>query len=162
MDIEMFTLRIVQNQEKDSLNNIMQYYFYDFSEFLPIDVEQNGSFKDYTELDYYFNKRDSHVPYFIEVEGKLAGFVLVKREADETYSIAEFFIMKRYRKNGLGKSVALQVFDLYKGSWYVMQIKPNLPAQAFWRNVVQEYTNGQYKEEIEEKKIFQYFNNENY
>lgn len=158
----MFTLKVISENEKETLNKFMQFYFYDFSEFLPIDIEDNGLFKDYSELEYYFSDRDSHFPYFIEVEGKMAGFVLVKREADGTYSIAEFFIMKRYRKSGLGKLVACQIFDMYKGNWYVMQIEPNLPAQAFWRKVIHEHTNGQFKEEIKEKKVFQYFNNANF
>jgi len=66
--------------------------------------------------------------------------------AHGTHSIGEFFILKKYRRQGVGRVVAHQVFDLFPGRWSVGQIENNCPAQAFWRKVISEYTHGDYQE----------------
>lgn len=73
------------------------------------------------------------------------------------FSIAEFFVMKKYRKAGIGKSIAYQVFDLYKGNWEVFQKESNKPAQLFWKNIINEYTSGDFKERFEDEKQIQNF-----
>ncbi|WP_306433706.1 GNAT family N-acetyltransferase [Paenibacillus cineris] len=51
--------------------------------------------------------------YLIMQSDKLAGFVLVRKIAADCeppkFSIAEFFILKKYRKRGIGKESALKV-----------------------------------------------------
>ncbi len=50
------------------------------------------------------------------------------------FSIAEFFIMKRYRRSGIGKDIGHQVFNLYKGEWEVYQKENNKAAQLSGKN----------------------------
>ena len=38
------------------LNKLLQYYIYDLSEYLDVDLEGNGSFKDYPIKDYLTEK----------------------------------------------------------------------------------------------------------
>ncbi len=141
------------------LTNLMQFYIYDFSEFIEAHVEENGRFGDYPLNDYW--KEDNHLPYLVRFNGNYAGFVLVKWIKTETksyFSIAEFFIMKKYRRTGLGKTVAKDIFRLHKGKWEVFQMEKNEPAQLFWRNVINEYTGGRFTERVEEgKRITQEF-----
>ncbi|WP_010095006.1 hypothetical protein [Ornithinibacillus scapharcae] len=70
-------------------------------------------------------------------------------EKQSYFSISEFFIMKKYRRLGLGKSVASDIFRLHKGNWEVFEIEKNKPAQVFWRNVIKEFTRGDFTERIE-------------
>lgn len=157
-----FELVLASEEQKEAIGNLMQYYFYDFSEFVNIDVEENGQFKPYMYLDDYWKEANHRFPYLIVVDGKYAGFVLIrfiKSEERNYYSIAEFFIMKKYRRGGLGKAVAHRVFDMHRGEWEVFEIEPNKPAQAFWRKVISEHTNGNYTERIENKKVYQDFRN---
>ncbi|MBS4218433.1 GNAT family N-acetyltransferase [Bacillus sp. FJAT-49711] len=146
--------------QKEIIMNLMQFYIYDFSEFIEAHVEENGRFSEYSYLNDYWTD-DNRFPYLVKVDGHYAGFVLVrsiKEGAKEYFSIAEFFIMRKYRRAGLGKLVAKDIFHVYKGNWEVFQIEKNKPAQLFWRNVINEYTNGQFSERIEEgKKIIQEF-----
>jgi predicted acetyltransferase len=75
---------------------------------------------------------------------KYAGFVLIKQinSTDRSnFSIAQFFILKKYRRAGTGKAIAIQVFNLHKGQWEVHQ-KNSKPAQMFWNSVISKYTNG--------------------
>ncbi|WP_238996488.1 hypothetical protein [Paenibacillus pinistramenti] len=62
--------------------------------------------------------------------------------------MAEFFVLKRFRRTGVGRTAAYALFDRFPGRWYISQLKTNTPAQAFWRAVVDEYTAGRYQERI--------------
>lgn len=97
------------------------------------------------------NIEEGRYPFIFTVDGKIAGFVLVRREyIDEMeeycYSIAEFFVMKRYRGLGIGKQAAFYVFKRFPGLWELDEMESNKPAQLFWRKIISEFTNGLYEE----------------
>jgi predicted acetyltransferase len=135
-------------EEKSVLRHLMELYAYDFSEFDPCDVDAHGLYG-YHRLDHYWTESGRY-PFLVRVQGKLAGLVLVRTlegsSPSPTRSIAEFFILKKYRHQGIGRAVAHRVFDLFPGRWSVSQIESNRPAQAFWRKVISEYTHGDYQE----------------
>jgi hypothetical protein len=90
-------------EKKAILRNLMELYQYDMSQFeddSDNDVNEYGLF-DYKYLDHYWTEKGRH-PFFMMKSGKLVGFVLV-REINETvnkqqkFSIAEFFILRKYR-----------------------------------------------------------------
>ncbi len=127
--------------------NLLELYEYDFTEFDGTDLGDDGRYG-YEYLDYYWREPGRHA-FLIRVADKLAGLVLVRTiEAGHNplRSIAEFFIMRKYRRRGVGRMVAMQVFDMFPGRWTVGQEANNLPSQAFWRNVIREYTGGRYTE----------------
>ena len=140
IDISKATL-----SEKSLIQHMMQLYLYDFSEFEGNDLGDNGLFG-YKYLDHYWVE-ESRTPLTVRVSGCLAGFVLVNKHSYTTqgrFCIAEFFIMRKYRHKGIGKKVAHKVFDMFGPLWEVQQTKENTAAQAFWRNVVNEYTDGDF------------------
>ncbi|MEJ6482901.1 GNAT family N-acetyltransferase [Nostoc punctiforme UO1] len=136
-------------QQKSVLCNLMELYQYDLSEIEAKDVDVYGLFG-YRYLDSYWTEPERH-PFLIKVDDKLAGFVLVNQHTylhqdNHAMSIAEFFILKKYRSQGIGKQVATQIFDQFPGSWEVRQTAFNLGAQAFWGKVISQYTNGVFNE----------------
>jgi predicted acetyltransferase len=140
--------------------NLMQFYIYDFSEFVELDVKEDGLFEPYSSLREYWEEENERFPYFIKEDEKYLGFVLVRyiTLSDRSYfSMAEFFIMRRYRKMGIGRSIAEQVFNLHKGQWEIYQKESNKPAQDFWNKIITENTNGHFKERIENGKRIQEF-----
>ena len=147
MEIELIE---VKETEKSVLRQLMELYAYDFSEFDQADVDDDG-FYGYTYFDYYWTE-DARHPFFIKVDGKLAGFVLIN---DYCYvvkdtgakSVAEFFVMRKYRRKGVGKSVAFVIFDKFPGKWEVIQHRDNFPAKIFWEKVINEYTKGNFNQE---------------
>lgn len=152
--------------EKSILRNLMELYQHDLSEYDQADVNQAGQYE-YAYLDLYWIEANRY-PFIIRVGGKLAGFVLINCHADPIYkeqrwSVAEFFIMRKYRRNGYGTQVALSIFDMFRGKWQVSQIESNLPARKFWRKVINSYTNNRYEELPVEDDNFQgvilYFDN---
>lgn len=154
-----FELIYASGDYKNAIKNLMQFYIYDFSEFVDCDVEEDGLFKAYPDLEDYWNEGANKYPYIVMKDEKYAGFVLVKTIKLEKnhFSIAEFFIMKKYRRAGIGKAVARQIFNLHKGQWEVSQRENNKPAQEFWNKVINEYTDGQFSEHFENGRRIQSF-----
>ena len=149
-------------EDKTLIQHLMQLYIYDFSEYIGYDVEADGLFAAYPSLDEYWEQKDQRFSYIIEKDGKHAGFVLVKfTETTERnyFSIAEFFVMKKYRRTGIGSSVATQVFGLHKGQWQVHQEEANKPAQMFWAKVIDKYTKGKFTQSSADGKMIQDFEN---
>jgi predicted acetyltransferase len=144
---------------KGVINNLMQFYMYDFSAYVDLDLEEDGFFQTYPNLEDYWIERDKKFPYIIKKNEKYVGFVLVKTIGAENnyFSIAEFFIMKKYRRTGIGKTVAVQLFDLHKGQWEVHQRENNKPALEFWSKIITEYTNGHFSEHFENGRRIQNF-----
>ena len=133
----------VEFGDKAVLRNLMELCQHDYSEFEDSDTDEHGLFG-YKYLDNYWTEDGRH-PFIVKVDGKPAGFALV-REIEGAANMAEFFIMRKYRRSGLGRTVACKVFDMFPGKWRVEQMPGNLPAQAFWRKVISEYTIGGFED----------------
>ncbi len=135
--------------ERPILRHLMELYQYDFSEFDATDHGPHGLY-DYPYLDHYWVEPERS-PFLVCVGGKLAGFVLVARYnyltgCRDNWVMAEFFILRKYRRQGIGEHVAGYIFDQFPGPWQVAQIDENPVAIAFWRKVIQRYTGGGYVE----------------
>jgi predicted acetyltransferase len=126
----------------------MELYQYDFSEFDGQDLDEHGCFG-YGDLDYFWFE-PTHAVFLVRVDEKLAGFVLIDNEVVVTgneRSVSEFFIMRKYRRQGVGKHVAIEVFRRLPAKWEVRVTEQNSPAQVFWRRVIAEYTQDKFQEE---------------
>ena len=139
-------------EQKSVFIQLMNLYDYDFTEFTDNDISENGYFY-YTH--YYADKLwtdNIRHPFFILVDEKLAGFVIVKDggyqylDDKNAHNIDEFFVMKKYRRNGVGTVAAKTAFDMFRGTWEVCQMQNNLPARKFWKSVISEYTKNDYQE----------------
>ncbi len=149
-----FQLDIATQSDKEVIRNLLELYQYDMVEFSHDgwrDVQFDGRYG-YPYLDLYWQEPTRH-PFLVKVDGNPAGFVLVNQhlpipEGAPAKSIAEFFIMRKYRGQGIGKKVAEMTFDRFPGKWQVTQEKNNPSAQKFWRRVIDSYTSGQFQEKI--------------
>lgn len=138
----------VSLDEKSILSQLIELYEYDFSEFNDRDVNSHGRYG-YKYLDHYWTEENRH-PFFVIVDQQYAGFVLVNdycylQSGKQAKSIAEFFIMRKYRRKGIGKVVAPLVFERFPGDWEVLQHGNNDPSKVFWSGVIAEYTQGKYE-----------------
>jgi predicted acetyltransferase len=138
-------------EKKIILRNLMELYQYDMSQYedeCDSDVNEYGLY-DYKYLDHYWTEEGRH-PFFVMKSGKLAGFVLVReiKVANTTskHSVAEFFILRKYRRQGIGKEVAYKVFEMFKGKWSIAWLDTNSSAEAFWKRIVSEFSGGNYSE----------------
>lgn len=142
------TLEPIRIEQKPVLVQMLELYNYDFSAFSGDDISEYGYFG-YPYIDAYWNEQGRY-PFFIRVDGKLAGLVLVRScseyvPLDEPHNVAEFFVMKKYRRKGVGRSAAMAVFDRVPGGWEISVWDSNMDAKRFWHSVVEEYTAGCYE-----------------
>ena len=134
--------------DREVLRNLMQLYQYDFTESEGGDLNDHGLFE-YRWLDNYWTEHSRH-PFLIKVPDRLAGFVLVNEFSylapPGAKSIAEFFVMRKYRRQGIGRRVAIHIFREFPGDWEVRETIENTVAQRFWRTVIGEVTGGNFEE----------------
>jgi predicted acetyltransferase len=146
-----------QLAEKPVLWRLLQLYHYDFTEFLTLKIGEDGEYA-YRYLDVYWEPEpdENRFPFLIRVDGELAGFALV-RHVNDTFLMSEFFVMRPYRRGGVGREAALDVFRRFPGRWIVHQVPKNLPAQAFWRRVIGELTRGRFEDSTDDRGVTQRF-----
>lgn len=143
-------VRLVPAEKGDKavLRQLLELYLYDFSEYTGEDVDRHGRYS-YDYLDPYWTE-EQRQPFFLCVGDQLAGFVLVRSQqgpdGQPVHHVAEFFVMRKYRRQKIGREAAFLTFDRFPGKWRVSQIEENLPAQRFWRQVIAEYTGGRFSE----------------
>jgi predicted acetyltransferase len=137
----------VSKDEKEILRNLLEKYDYEFSQYHKKDVNDLGLYG-YDYLDNYWTE-NNRFAYFIKVDNKLAGFIMVNDypivNLETNYTMADFFVMYKYRKTGVGTFVVKSTFEKYKGRWGLMYHPKNIPSKYFWNKVVHEYTNGKYE-----------------
>ena len=131
--------------QRPVLDRLLQLYLHDFSEFAPIgsphgEVDAEGRFT-YPRLESYWQE-DGLIPLLIRADDRLAGFVLVNKWSalglPLDHVVAEFFVLRKYRRARVGTRAALLTFRRLRGRWEVPVAWYNPPAQAFWRSVARE------------------------
>jgi predicted acetyltransferase len=144
------TISLIPYEDKIMLHNLIQLYRYDSSEFDGHALTRHGLYS-YRYLDHQWTEGYRR-PYLIEVDGEMAGFALIILDvpkefvklsrAEKTNVISDFFIMRKFRRKGVGKKVAYTLFEQYRGTWEVRQTEANIPAYSFWKRVISDYCNG--------------------
>ena len=132
------------------VRNLFALYIHDMSEFVALDVEDDGAFAIPASLGSYWEGPDAseRFPFLIRADGKLAGFALIRRIAASpaTYDMGEFFVLRKYRRTGIGRAAAHELFERFAGAWQVRELPHNTAAQGFWRRVIDEYARGEFTE----------------
>jgi predicted acetyltransferase len=135
--------------DEERLSALFQLYAYDFSEILAMDVGEDGRFV-VPPIGAYLEGPRRHA-FLIRVGGKLAGFALIEQRSrltgDEGVNdVSEFFVMRRYRREGVGARAAAWLFERFPGPWEVREKAENVAATAFWRRAIGAYTGGRFDE----------------
>lgn len=135
-------LEKVTEQTRRTLWNLLQYMLFETSPSGKNVANEDGSF-DYKYFDNYFTDRDRDA-YLIKTNtGELMGFVMINQYLQKVktgHSIAEFLILPRFRRNGVGREIAKRCFEMYPGSWEVAPVDGSNSAYRFWKTVIDEVT----------------------
>ncbi len=136
--------------KRDVLAQLLQLYIYDFTEFEPRAVGEDGTFS-YRYLDEYWAPvaGEERHPFFIRAGEELAGFAMV-RVVNGSRVMAEFFVLRKHRGQGVGAKAARLVFSALRGDWIVHEHPANKPAQRFWSQVIRAVTGGDFEETVGE------------
>jgi predicted acetyltransferase len=134
-----------RSADRAALENLMQLYVHDFSEHwagrTDGELDDDGRFSGYP-LDAYW-REPAHMAFLIRAEGKLAGFVLINdvshtgRPVDR--NLAEFFVVRKHRRAGVGTLAAHQIFSRYPGNWEAAVARRNVAALVFWRRAIRQH-----------------------
>ena len=137
---DLNALKIIEGtkDEQQIFRNLLNLYLYDLSAFEDSDCDSNGQFE-YKHLDSYWIDTDRYA-FLIEIDKCYAGFILINRYSElstlNIRSVAEFFVLKKYRRSGIGREAATRVIRKFPGKWEIAQRFNNRPAQIFWATVV--------------------------
>src|SRR5215467_12390290 len=151
--IDCVTLTSVSESQKKIITNLIQLYKYDFSEFAEVgsrhgEVGPEGRFT-YEGLDSYW-REDGRFTLTVEADGRLAGFVLVNRWSALNrlvdHAVAEFFVLRKYRRIGVASRAARVLFERWPGRWEVAVARYNKPALSFWRKAIRPAVDGTVEE----------------
>lgn len=139
LNIEIIEARV---EQRGVLGALMELYQYDFTEYTAEDVGDDGRFG-FDRLNSYFEEAARHA-HLVRVDGHWAGFALVREGVEfldgrAGTDMAEFFVMRKYRRAGVGERVAKAMFEAYPGLWQVRVMEENAPAREFWADVIDRY-----------------------
>lgn len=136
-----FTVELLQTgaEQAELIRNLYQFYAYESSDWEQEDVEVDGRFYIHEEHLARYWQEPQWSANLILVDGFIAGFLLVERSelpALNALELADLFILKRYRRKGIGRAVVSQVLTSGESDWLVRFYDQDETAQAFWRAVL--------------------------
>jgi predicted acetyltransferase len=126
-----------------AMGNMLQLYMHDFADLSPEEKKgelgEDGRFE-LPDLSALWREPDL-VPLLIRADGRLAGFCVLNRRHHGArpvdWNVAEFFVVRKHRRTGVGAAAATQAFQARPGVWEVAVRRQNPGAQAFWRRVIE-------------------------
>lgn len=135
------TLHRCTAAQRPALEAMFQLYVHDFTSFWPerrLELGEDGRFPAYPHMDGYWSEPDRE-PLLIRAAGRLAGFALINRHSHIgepcDFAMAEFFVARHYRREGVGRAAALTAIRARPGLWEIAVARPNVDALPFWRGV---------------------------
>ena len=117
--------------DREIVSNLLQLYLYDMASMDFFPIKPNGLY-DYDYLDRFWEH-----PYLLYESEALAGFALVISHCPITqkspcWFMAEFFVLRPYRRKKLGRRAVEEILARHPGYWHVANIIDNVTADAFW------------------------------
>lgn len=127
------------------LSNLLELYIHDLSAAFPsIEMGADGRFG-YPGLPLYWSEPERRFAFLIRFEGRIAGFALAMRgspvsDDPEVLDVAEFFILRRYRRVGVGRQAAFLLWNSLPGKWIVRVSEGNPGGLRFWAHATAAFT----------------------
>ncbi|HEV7667498.1 MAG TPA: hypothetical protein VGS22_03160 [Thermoanaerobaculia bacterium] len=149
-DSEDVVLDLATPGDEAVLSNLLELYAHDLSETFSLELRPDGRFG-YEKLPLYWPEPERRFPFLIRLGRQLAGFALVTRASPgsddpEDFDVAEFFIVRRHRRSGVGRRAAFLLWDRFPVRWIVRVTEGNHRGQRFWESIIREYTGGAFTE----------------
>lgn len=146
-DLAEVVLDVATPSDAAVIANLLELYLYDLSPAFPrIELGADGRFG-YEKLPLYWTEPGRRFPFLIRFRTRVAGFALATRgspmsDDPEVFDVAEFFVLRGYRRHGVGQRAAFLLWDRHPGRWIVRVSEGNAGALPFWTEIVAKYTGG--------------------
>jgi predicted acetyltransferase len=136
-------LDLVDTTSLPALTALAQLYQYDFSEIEGGVIGLDGRFRYLDDLEERLAHPGATAWLFRVVDPQflvetLAGFAIVLPITDGSadQAIDEFFVLRKYRRLGVGRAAATAIMGAVPGAWVVQGTRNNTVAKLFWRRIV--------------------------
>jgi predicted acetyltransferase len=149
--------------DRDWLSNVYPFYLHDLSEFDDdyYRLRNDGRW----EPDHLpsWLADDTDYPFIMRTPHGRAGFALVNTAPSPhimpgaDYRLSEFFVLRAFRRAGVGRRAAFALFDRFPGIWEIRELPRNGAAIAFWRATIRKYAGGRYEETMTHEAVRQLF-----
>jgi predicted acetyltransferase len=132
------------------VSNLLELYAHDLSVAFSLELGTDGRFG-YERLPLYWTEPDRRFPFLFRHGHLLAGLAFVTRGSPmsddlEVFDVAEFFVVRRHRRCGVGRRAAFLLWNRFAARWLVRVAEENHDGCQFWASVVAEYTKGGFLE----------------
>ena len=132
------------------LSNLLELYVHDLSEVFPAELSEDGRFG-YEALPLYWSEAERRFPFLIKCAERVVGFALATAGSPASddpcaHDVAEFFVLRRYRRSGVGRRAAFLLWSTHRGRWTVRVAEGNVAALHFWGDAISQYTRGAFEQ----------------
>jgi predicted acetyltransferase len=146
LDPQDVTLERIASDSAPLLTNLLELYVHDLSAVFGVEVGADGRFG-YDKLPLYWSHPTTHFAYLIRVRGRVAGFALVTRGSPATadpldLDLAEFFVLRSYRRSGVGRRAAVLLWNSLPAHWIVRVAEAHRDGLCFWEETIRHFTHG--------------------
>jgi predicted acetyltransferase len=130
------------------LRNLFEHYLHDMAEWFELDTKADGSYSYDTSVIW----KKGYDAYLAKVGDSIAGFALLGSAVEwlgdaGAHDVREFFVVRRFRRIGVGQRMATVLWNERPGGWLVRVLEKNAPAVLFWRRVIASYSRDSNAEE---------------
>lgn len=145
----MRNIQVIPKSNKENLRKYFNDYLIELSEFDPhIKFDPNGT-PIYKWFDCYFTDYGRY-PFYLIIDGKMAGFCMIREVDNNHYEIGEFCVLKEFRGNDNALWFAKECTDLFDGKIDFSTRHSNIRAIKFWTKFAKLY-NLNYTDDIENR-----------
>jgi GNAT superfamily N-acetyltransferase len=106
-------VRQASEEAKPLVRRLLELNAYEFSAIDGRDIGADGEYG-YPYLDRYCGASNDRAAFLFHVDAQLAGFALVR--LGTPHQVAEFLVLPKYRRNGLGTAAARQILSVGTGN----------------------------------------------
>ena len=128
MNVEVRQAGEEQNQIEELLND----YLAELSQHREICVGATSA-AEYRYLKDYWSD-SSRFPFTLWANSELVGFAFVRRTEDDqapVFQVAEFFVKPKYRRCGIGRAAATNIWQRFPGRWELQVMSRMTPLCSF-------------------------------
>lgn len=139
------SIAVASVAQRPLIEGLAQFYIYDFSEMGPYSsgefaFDDAGQFGPLPDMDQFW-RRPGWAALVIHAGAEVAGFALVNTHSHLTggeveRNMAEFFVARKFRRQGVAQEAVRQILAAYPGRWEIAVAERNTVAKAFWPRAI--------------------------
>ncbi|MFK0571517.1 GNAT family N-acetyltransferase [Endozoicomonas sp.] len=131
----------VDSSNKHVYMNLAQAYGAEFSKIIQEKPDSNGLFPVDPQIEGNVSG------YLLYIDGVPAALTAIANKSPGQYEVCDFYVVPYFRKNKVGKRFISDILTSLGGSWEIKQVAGADHAVKFWRDVIHDYTSGNFIED---------------